>query len=219
MAKAKGRAGLVSEMEQAKQNIDRYQRELAGSEELQAIMSYARSWHGYRAADGSWHVAPSKFIGYVNSNAATYLRLHQERDGRRSEGALRTWFRALEPGSAEYEDVAAAVLRLFAQYGRAPNKLLRVNAPKPEGVAEARPDDAWHRSHLRSRVTFDARVCGGRPCIRGMRIRISDILDMLAAGATRQEILADFPYLEDEDISAALAYAAESTDHRVVSVA
>jgi uncharacterized protein (DUF433 family) len=52
-----------------------------------------------------------------------------------------------------------------------------------------------------------------------MRIRVSDILDMLSAGATRQEILADYPYLEDEDISAALEYAAESADHRVVSAA
>jgi uncharacterized protein (DUF433 family) len=52
-----------------------------------------------------------------------------------------------------------------------------------------------------------------------MRIRVSDILDMLSAGATRQEILLDYPYLEDEDISAALAYGAESTDHRVVSAA
>jgi uncharacterized protein (DUF433 family) len=52
-----------------------------------------------------------------------------------------------------------------------------------------------------------------------MRIRVSDILDMLAGGATRQEILADFPYLEDDDISAALEYAAESADHRVVIVA
>jgi uncharacterized protein (DUF433 family) len=219
MDKPISRDELVSELQEAKANIDRYQRELASSQELQAIMSKARQWHGYRAPDGSWRVGPSKFIGYVNNDAATYLRLYRERDGRRTEGALRTWFRVADPGSAEYEDVTAAVLRLFAKYGRAPNKLLQVNVPRPEGVAESRPEEAWQRSHLRSRVTFDARVCGGRPCIRGMRIRVSDILDMLSAGVTRQEILIDYPYLEDEDISAALAYAAESTDHRVVSAA
>ncbi|HEY5565916.1 MAG TPA: DUF433 domain-containing protein [Gammaproteobacteria bacterium] len=68
-------------------------------------------------------------------------------------------------------------------------------------------------------MTFDARICGGRPCIRGMRIRVTDILDMLSAGATRREILADYPYLEDDDIRAALEYAAESADHRIVSAA
>jgi uncharacterized protein (DUF433 family) len=49
------------------------------------------------------------------------------------------------------------------------------------------------------RITFNPEQCGGRPCIRGMRIRVKDVLDMLAAGATEAEILADFPYLERED--------------------
>ncbi len=55
-----------------------------------------------------------------------------------------------------------------------------------------------------NRITIDPEVCGGRPCIRGLRIRVKDILDMLAGGATRQEILDDYPYLEDPDITAAL---------------
>ena len=58
------------------------------------------------------------------------------------------------------------------------------------------------------RITVNPAICGGRPCIRGMRSRVSDVLDMLAAGASRAEILADYPYLEDEDITAALAFAA-----------
>lgn len=68
-----------------------------------------------------------------------------------------------------------------------------------------------------SRITFDPEQCGGRPCIRGMRIRVKDILDMLAGGATESEILADFPYLEAEDIKASLAYAAAQVDHAVVT--
>jgi uncharacterized protein (DUF433 family) len=52
-----------------------------------------------------------------------------------------------------------------------------------------------------------------------MRIRVADILEMLSAGATREEILADYPYLEDDDISAALEYAAAAADHRIVSAA
>lgn len=58
-------------------------------------------------------------------------------------------------------------------------------------------------STLLGRITVDAAICGGKPCIRGTRMRVSDVLDLLASGASRQEILADYPYLEDDDISAA----------------
>ena len=70
--------------------------------------------------------------------------------------------------------------------------------------------------HLASRITVNPEICGGRPCIRGMRIRVKDVLDMLAAGATIQDILRDYPYLEADDISAALDYAARLTDHPVI---
>jgi uncharacterized protein (DUF433 family) len=69
------------------------------------------------------------------------------------------------------------------------------------------------------RITFDPQICGGRPCIRGQRIRVTDILDLLAGGATRAEILNDFPYLEEEDITAALEYAARALDHPVIRTA
>lgn len=61
---------------------------------------------------------------------------------------------------------------------------------------------------LLSRITIRPEQCHGRPCIRGMRIRVVDILEMLAAGMTHEQILADFPYLEADDILASLAYAA-----------
>ena len=69
------------------------------------------------------------------------------------------------------------------------------------------------------RVTVDPERCGGRPCIRELRIRVRDILDLLAAGADREEILADYPTLETEDITAALEYAAREGDHVVLRVA
>jgi uncharacterized protein (DUF433 family) len=69
------------------------------------------------------------------------------------------------------------------------------------------------------RITVNPEVCGGRPCIRGLRVRVKDILDMLAGGATRAEILHDYPYLEDEDITAALEFAARATDHPVFAAA
>ena len=64
------------------------------------------------------------------------------------------------------------------------------------------------------RITIDPKQCGGRPCIRGMRIRVTDILAMLSEGVSHEEVLRDFPYLEPDDIKAALAYAARETDHR-----
>jgi uncharacterized protein (DUF433 family) len=69
------------------------------------------------------------------------------------------------------------------------------------------------------RITVDPDQCSGRPCIRFLRIRVKDVLDLLAAGATREEILQDYPALEDGDITAALEYAARQSDHPVLHVA
>jgi len=70
---------------------------------------------------------------------------------------------------------------------------------------------------LADRITVDPKQCGGRPCIRGMRIRVTYVLDMLAAGATVSEILADYPDLEAEDIEASLRYASRQLDHPIVA--
>ncbi len=69
------------------------------------------------------------------------------------------------------------------------------------------------------RITVDGEHCGGRPCIRGLRVRVRDILDLLAAGASHEEILADYPYLEAEDITAALEFASRNSDHPVLRIA
>lgn len=66
------------------------------------------------------------------------------------------------------------------------------------------------------RITINPNQCGGRPCVRGMRIRVKDVLDMLAGGASEQEILQDYPDLEAADIRACLAYAANYFDHPVL---
>ena len=64
------------------------------------------------------------------------------------------------------------------------------------------------KSELLDRITIEPGKCGGRPCIRGMRIRVKDILEMLAARVPESEILKDFPYLEPQDIDSCLQYAA-----------
>ena len=66
------------------------------------------------------------------------------------------------------------------------------------------------------RITVEEGKCGGRPCIRGLRIRVSDILDLLASGASFEEILTDYPFLEKEDILAAIEYAARQADHVIL---
>ncbi|MCX7085855.1 MAG: DUF433 domain-containing protein [Methylococcales bacterium] len=70
-----------------------------------------------------------------------------------------------------------------------------------------------------NRITTDPQIFGGRPCIRKMRIRVKAVLDMLASGASKEEILEDYPYLEADDIKASLEYAAHQMDHPILSVA
>ncbi len=69
------------------------------------------------------------------------------------------------------------------------------------------------------RITVDPSKMGGLPCIRGMRVTVSMVLGQLAAGQTREEVLADYPYLEDEDIKAALEYGAARVSERDVPLA
>jgi uncharacterized protein (DUF433 family) len=69
------------------------------------------------------------------------------------------------------------------------------------------------------RITIEPGKCGGKLCIRGMRIRVCDVLELLAHGASFEEILADYPCLERDDIFTAIAYVARQTNHVVVEVA
>ncbi|NBC09616.1 MAG: DUF433 domain-containing protein [Bacteroidetes bacterium] len=68
----------------------------------------------------------------------------------------------------------------------------------------------------KDRITLEAGKRSGQPCIRGLRMTVGDILSYLAAGMSHEEILEDFPYLEEEDILAALAYAAEEMNNTLV---
>lgn len=70
-----------------------------------------------------------------------------------------------------------------------------------------------------TRITVDPNMCGGRPCIRGLRVRVKDVLEMMASGMIKEDILKDFPYLEAEDISASLEYAAKQVDHPILQAA
>lgn len=69
------------------------------------------------------------------------------------------------------------------------------------------------------RITIEPGKCGGRPCIRGTRLRVVDVLELLAVGASHEEILADYSFLEAADIQAVLLYAARLADHTVLTAA
>ena len=69
------------------------------------------------------------------------------------------------------------------------------------------------------RITVNPEQCGGRPCIRGMRIRVIDVLELLAAGLSHTEILQELPDLEEADIQAVLRFAAQRFDHPVLVAA
>lgn len=72
-------------------------------------------------------------------------------------------------------------------------------------------------ANLMDRITINPEQCGGRPCIRGMRIRVIDVLDLFAAGLSAEQILEEMPDLEMEDLQAALQYAARRLDHPVLA--
>jgi uncharacterized protein (DUF433 family) len=67
------------------------------------------------------------------------------------------------------------------------------------------------------RITVNAEQCGGRPCVRGMRVRVTDVLELLAGGLTPEQVIAELPYLEIADIHACLQYASGELDHPILA--
>ena len=72
-------------------------------------------------------------------------------------------------------------------------------------------------TYLNDRITVDPEQCGGRPCIRGMRIRVTDVLDLVASGLSMRDILKEMPDLEEADLKASVEYASRLIDHPVVT--
>ena len=72
-------------------------------------------------------------------------------------------------------------------------------------------------SELLARITVDPQRMHGRPCIRDLRITVADVLGLLSAGQSRESILGDYPYLDEADIDAVLAYAARQVDHPIIA--
>ncbi len=216
---------LIDNPVQAIENIRRYQTQLRPevrkSEELVRRMAAARGWYAIESGDGTWLFGPSKFIGYVGLTAETYVEMSargkepvaDKLDGRKTEPVLQQWF---EPSAHRADELQVALNSFVAEHRRNArlNARARISVLKEAyaGAVEAQPVEA-------GRISIDQAICGGRPHISGTRVRVSDILNMLADGASPQEILADYPGLTEADLKAALAFGAAASEHRIVLAA
>jgi uncharacterized protein (DUF433 family) len=209
----------VTRREQVAPNIRRFVRELRKSPELQSRLGHVHAWYALRDPDEGWMFAPSKFVGYPDNTARKYLATFLKvPDGGRPERALGRWFSPVGAGTALERELAQALVDFLANWGRAPRRRARISVVTDDVAGDEKARLVRDESML-DRISTDPTVNGGRPSIRGTRMRVSDIVEMLAHGATNAEILEDYPYLKADDIAAALAYAARAADHRVVRVA
>lgn len=165
--------------------------------------------------------APSKFVGYVDMTSQTYrLNYDKEMDGRDTEANMRSMFVEVIPGASTFAELESALEAFATSLGKKVRrrfKGFRVAPDLLETIGPARRADEDAR--IAARVVSDPGICGGRARIRGTRVRVVDIMQMLAAGMRFEDIVADFPYIAEADIVAALAYSARAVDHAIVGAA
>ena len=202
----------------AKANIQIYVMSVSNRRELAERIKRHPSWYAVRAESGEWLFGPSKFIGYADMDADRYLGSYDRQDGRITEPVLQQWFGKVETGTPLEKELRAAFVEFAARYGKSPKQSWRVSVEISE-LESRQAANAPGMSEIMKRVVFDPDICGGRPRIAGTRMRVADIVGMIAEGASRDEIVADYPYLKIEDVAAALAYAALAVDHRVLRAA
>jgi uncharacterized protein (DUF433 family) len=211
-------SALVSTRDDALKSIHRYKNAAKTNARVRERAGYVQSWYARKDPSGSWQFAPSKFAGYRDATAEDYLAnsgIGGERDGRQTERVLATWFTVARAGTRLERELTDALRQFLAELGQAPNARARISVLNSDADVAA-PAAA---KDLLSRITSDPRVCGGRPCIIGTRMRVSDIVEAIAQGASRDDLLRDFDYLTAQDIAAALVYAARAADHRVIQTA
>lgn len=207
---------LVDSPDQAVENILRYQAEVVAEPRLAGRMKRVHAWYAVCSTDETWLFAPSKFVGYAENTASSYLTSAGERDGRRTEAVLKFWFETVKPLTRRATELDGALRSFLEAHGcSGPRKNARICVLKGGFAGTA----VVARQEIQSRIRIDAAICGGRPHIRGTRVRVSDILDLLAEGVSPSEILADYPYLREADLRAALAFGAAASAHRIIQIA
>lgn len=211
---------LVSSFDQVASNIRRFNEEIAGSAEMQSRLSQVHNWYALRLPDGSWAFAPSKFVGYRDNTIKNYLETYRTNaNGGETEQALNPLSVEVESGSRIERELTTALEEFLDRWGRKPRRgsLIRLVFEEESDIAimpRRKIDET-----LLDRISSDPSICGGRPCIKGTRMRVIDIVEAMAHGATQEELLRDFDYLTAEDIAAALLYAAHASNHRLVQTA
>lgn len=207
---------LVDSPDQAVENILRYQTEVLAEPGLAGLMKRVHVWYAVRSNIETWLFAPSKFVGYAENTAASYLSSAGARDGGRSEAVLKLWFETVEPLTRRATELDGALRSFLGVHGHSgPRKNARICVLKGDIAGTA----VVPRQEIQNRIRIDTAICGGRPHIRGTRVRVSDILDLLAEGVSPSEILGDYPYLSEADLRAALAFGAAASAHRIIQMA
>lgn len=209
---------VVTSEQDVRRNISTYEAEVARNRGLRGRMRQHPAWYAFKDEVGTWHFGPSKFVGYIDMTPDAYLdHAADSLDGKETEPALKAWFDLVDPETDLHAELLAAFTRFAGKHGTGPNKRWRVS------IAKARQDAPVRRAatlqDLSQRVVSNPAICGGRPTIKGTRIRVSDVVEMVASGMTIAEIEADYPQLKAEDVSAALQFAARLMDHAVVHAA
>ncbi|MFN0191412.1 MAG: DUF433 domain-containing protein [Aestuariivirga sp.] len=209
---------FVTDSDQVIKNIRNYQRQLTKHSELKARLSMHKAWYANQDDEGQWWFAPSKFIGYVDMTPLEYLKRYGKGlNGGPTEDRLEKMFELISPESDLGVKLFGQLRTLLARFGKIPHKNSRIRLVGE--IVSKLPSVRAASDEPLERIVSNPGICGGRPCVRGTRMRVSDIVDMLGHGATESEILADFPYIKADDIKAALIYAARAMDHPVVRAA
>jgi uncharacterized protein (DUF433 family) len=210
---------LANDLHEVATNIRTYSRQMSRPELLKGVAK-ARVWCAIRS-DHDWIFGHARFVAYPGMDAAKYSRLREDRgiDGRPAVHRLEEWFVELGPEDKLGRELMKRLKDLVSRHGKVLNKLARIWVLKEEAGPKYVSQPSALPSGETWRITADPAILSGKPCIRGMRIRVADVLELLAGGASREEILTDFPYLEDGDITAALEYAAGAVDHRLIKAA
>ena len=210
---------LVSSSKHVALNVQRFADEIAASSEMQSRLGWVHIWYALRRPDGAWAFAPSKFVGYRDNSIKNYLQTYRKRDGGETERVLEALSAAVEAGSRLDRELTGALADFLDRWGAKPRRSSQIRLVVEEGFEMAVMPRRKIDETLLARISSDPAICGGRPCIKGTRMRVVDIVEALAHGATREELLHDFDYLTAEDIAAALLYSARASDHRVVHTA
>ena len=207
----------VSHPSQAAANIRRFVEEVDHSPEMQSRLSQVHDWYALRVGPERWAFGPSKFVGRRDNTIKKYLETYRE-GPIGSEKALDPLSIAVEAGSRLERELISALEGFLARWDRKPRRRCKIRIVSEDESAILAPKRTNDQTLL-ARISSDPRICGGRPCIKGTRMRVVDIVEAIAHGATKDELLRDFDYLAAEDIAAALLYSARASDHRVVQTA